>query len=155
MWYTEDMKPVSDTFHLQKRGDVWHYYRRVPQYLVGALGKKFIKRSLGVTSRVEAKRLRVIEDVKTDALFASLEDHLSSKTISDIAHHHVSIEMLTEHVRKTVTNLDQKNAERFLADPPIDNDDQRERLLNASIELGILQNLNDPQREEWISRAMD
>ncbi len=155
MWYTKGMNSVADTFHLQKRGDVWHYYRRVPKHLVQVLGKGFIKRSLGVTSRSEAKRLRAIEDVKTDALFASLERQVSltkSKPSSD--HREISLQMLTEHVRMTVRDLDKKNADRFLTEPPADKDELRELSRNASIELGILTNIDDPRREEWISLAM-
>uniref|UniRef100_UPI00403F392C DUF6538 domain-containing protein n=1 Tax=Hyphomicrobium sp. ghe19 TaxID=2682968 RepID=UPI00403F392C len=39
------MKPVSQTLHLQKRGDVYHYFRRVPKHLVPIIGKSFLKRS--------------------------------------------------------------------------------------------------------------
>jgi hypothetical protein len=67
------MEPVADTLHLQKRGDVWHYYRRVPQHLVPIIGRRFIKRSLGVTKREDAKRLRTIEDLKVEAMFAAAE----------------------------------------------------------------------------------
>ncbi|WP_366142902.1 DUF6538 domain-containing protein [Pseudooceanicola sp.] len=46
MWYTDRMKKVAETHHLQKREETWHYYRRVPSVLVSVIGKKFIKQSL-------------------------------------------------------------------------------------------------------------
>ena len=62
------MKDVAETLHLQKRGGVWYYFRRVPKALVAAIGKQFIKQSLGTSSLAEAKRLRTIHDLNSDAL---------------------------------------------------------------------------------------
>ncbi|WP_420505333.1 DUF6538 domain-containing protein [Nitratireductor aquimarinus] len=144
------MKPVADTLHLMKRGDVWHYYRRVPKHLIPIIGRAFIKRSLGVTARADAKRLRTIEDLKVEAMFAAAEQgrlpviHFS-KTGS------VSLAMLTEHIRKTVAALDERSVQQFCEEPPVDRDDLKERLENASAELSILTNPADPRRDEWIS----
>ncbi|WP_273726095.1 site-specific integrase [Brucella gallinifaecis] len=143
---------MSDTFHLLKRGDVWHYYRRVPTHLVNALGKKFIKRSLGVTNKVEAKSLRTIEDLKVDALFASFEKQDSSSVSLTGGVGDVSLSVLTEHVRKTVLKLDKKNASQFLLDPPDDNEVLHEMQQSSAIELGILQDLNNPQRTQWAEK---
>ncbi|PWV94125.1 site-specific integrase [Phyllobacterium myrsinacearum] len=145
---------MSETLHLQKRGEVWHYYRRVPKHLVDALGRTFIKRSLGVTSRADAKRLRAIEDVKTDALFASLEETQNSPSKAGSSKlQDISLHMLTEHVRLTVQKLDKRSAAQFLMDPPEDSDDLYERKQNAKIELGILTSYGDPTRDGWVSDA--
>jgi len=55
------MKKVADNQFLQLRGKVWTYYRRVPTDLVPALGRTFIKKSLGTPDIKEARRLRNIE----------------------------------------------------------------------------------------------
>ncbi len=77
------MKSVAETHHLLKRGGVWHYYRRVPKPIVKTIGRRFIKRSFGVTSLVEAKKLRCIEDLKTDAMFAAAEKQGPSLSAPD------------------------------------------------------------------------
>src|SRR3546814_21157419 len=98
------MKSVAYTLHLQKRGDTWHYYRRVPAHLVPFIGKRFIKRSLGVTGRAEAKKLRTIEDLKTDALFAVAErsEAVPASGAGMLVPERFSLAGLTEHVRLTV-----------------------------------------------------
>jgi len=40
---------------------------------VAAIGKQFIKQSLGTSSFTEAKRLRTIDDLNSDALFMAAE----------------------------------------------------------------------------------
>ncbi|SIO36044.1 hypothetical protein SAMN05444722_1663 [Rhodovulum sp. ES.010] len=49
---------MAETHHLQKRGQTWHYYRRVPTALVRVVGKTFVKKSLGTSDLKEAKILR-------------------------------------------------------------------------------------------------
>jgi hypothetical protein len=44
--------------HLLKRGDIWHYQRRVPRELVARIGRTVIKRSFGTADLKQAKKLR-------------------------------------------------------------------------------------------------
>lgn len=146
------MERVSDKLHLQKRGNVWHYYRRVPKDLVPVLGKRFIKYSLKVASLSEAKRLRTLADIKTDALFASAEKALSGngRPADVLAPKDFSVDMLTEYVRETIERLDKRNAEQLSLDPPESRDQREEICMNTEIGLQILSNPSDPRRDEWV-----
>jgi len=144
------MKTVADTPHLQKRGNVYHYYRRVPLHLVPILGKRFIKRSLKTTNLAEAKTLRTVEDLKAEALFATAESARPKVTASG-----VSLEMLIEYVRETVARLDKISAESLASDPPADLDELQELTQDADYQRSILVNPADPRRDELVSRAAD
>jgi hypothetical protein len=109
------MKSVADTHHLQRRGAVCHYYRRVPDALAKALGRRFIKYSLGVTSLADARKLRTIEDLKTDALFAAAEKGKGSAP-NEPKH---SLAALVEHVRSTMEQLGKRSAEALAPDKKI------------------------------------
>jgi len=147
------MKKVADTHRLQKRGDIWHYYRRVPQHLVQALGKKFIKKSLGVKSRSEAIKLRSIEDVKTDALFDAYEkDGGNQAPPVSSQNHPITLLMITDYVRSYVSDIDAKNVENFIIDPPESIAVQRDMYVNASMDLDALNNPEDPGQWQWIER---
>jgi hypothetical protein len=67
------MKDVAETLHLQKRGGVWHYYRRTPLHLVPVIGKQFFKKSLKTSDLTQARKLRTVEDLKVDALLSAAE----------------------------------------------------------------------------------
>src|SRR3546814_20682344 len=135
------MKTVADTLHLQKCGDTWHYYRRVPAHLVPFIGKRFIKRSLGVTGRAEAKKLRTIEDLKTDALFAvaARSEAVPASGAGMLVPERFSPAVLTEHVRSTVARPDKGSAERLANDPPAHRQERGGKRRNAADELGIPQ----------------
>lgn len=141
---------MADTPHLQKRGNVYHYYRRVPLRLVPILGRRFIKRSLGTTNLAEAKTLRTVEDLKAEALFAAAETAHPKVGSSG-----VSFEMLVEYVRETVERLDRRSAESLAFDPPADMDELQERSQDAEYQRSILANPADPRRDELVSRAAD
>ena len=142
---------MADKYRLQKRGDTWHYYRRVPQHLVQALGKQFIKKSLGVKSHSEAIKLRSIEDVKIDALFAEYEkDGGKQAPLVGSQNHPISLSMVTEYVRSYVSDVDAKNVEKLVADPAESKKIQHDMYVNAGIELGILNNPEDPRQWQWI-----
>lgn len=64
---------MVDTQRLLKRGDTYHYHRRVPLHLVDIIGKKHIRRSLGTDSPKEARRLRTMEDARTELMFRHAE----------------------------------------------------------------------------------
>src|SRR3546814_17587485 len=96
--------------------------RRVPAHLVPFIGKRFIKRSLGVTGRAEAKKLRTIEDLKTDALFAVAErsEAVPASGAGMLVPARFSLAVLTEHARSTVERPDKGSAESQATAPPAD-----------------------------------
>lgn len=136
---------VADTLHLQKRGETWFYYRRIPRHLVPALGKQFIKRSLGVTSLADAKKLRPIEDLKADALFAAAE-----KAEAPTAAPTVSLAVLTEHVRQTVEMLDKGAAKSLAEDPPVDAAERAEMRQDVELDLQALRDPSDPNSHQAV-----
>lgn len=146
------MKAVAETLHLQKRGGVWHYYRRTPLHLVPIIKKRFFKRSLKTSSLAEAKKLRTVEDLKVDALFAAAEQHTFDDGDTSKP---VSLHALIEYVRQTVERLDTRSAESLATDPPQDLDELNDRWKEADYERSILANPADPRRDEWISHAAD
>lgn len=151
------MKPVSTTFHLQRRGDSWHYVRRVPVHLVPVLGKRYVKKSLGKVDLTQAKRLRTIEDLRCDALFAELEtkDGFSVQLTANPSTIDVSLDAVIAHIRKSVDEDDKRNATWFVQEPPVDLDDLNERRKDADIELSMLQNPGNRLGQEWVSHATD
>ena len=153
------MKTVADNQFLQLRGKVWTYYRRVPTHLVPALGRTFIKKSLGTADLKEARRLRNIETVRVDALFASIENSGSGGAASGGSTRartaDIPLAVLEEHVRAAVAALDRRATDRIAADPPTDGEELREMRMNTEVELGILKNPDDPRRDEWIASFGD
>lgn len=139
------MKPVADTLHLQKRGETWHYLRRVPRNLVALLGRTVVKRSLGVTSLADAKKLRPIEDLKVDALFAAAErGTLPAKSEA------LSLTALAEHVRETVEKLDKRFVQDLVEDPPEDAAQRAEMRQNVEEDLQALRDPADPNAHQSI-----
>lgn len=142
---------MADTLHLQKRGETWHFYRRVPKHLVETLQRTFVKKSLGVTSLAEARKLRAIEEVRANALFEAAEKGLVGKGAGTAAQP-VSMAVLTEHVREAVDRLDRRSAERLAADPPDDAEQLQEMRDEAELILAKLSTPADPEREERVDR---
>ncbi|WP_425441522.1 DUF6538 domain-containing protein [Sphingopyxis flava] len=63
------MEKMADMQRLLKRGDTYHYHRRVPLHLVDIVGKKFVRRALGTDSPKEARRRRTLEDARCAASY--------------------------------------------------------------------------------------
>jgi integrase len=147
------MEKVADNQFLQKRGDNWSYFRRVPAHLVPLLKRTFIKKSLSTSDIKKARSLRNIETVRVDALFARLERNgiaaLPGET--KLGAKHVSLPVLEEYIRKAVTTIDRQSEDRLAADPASSADELGDMRFNAEIELGILKNPDDPRRDEWIA----
>lgn len=140
---------MAATNHLQKRGGVWYYYRRVPKHLVPALGKQFIKRSLGTGDLREAKQFRTVCELHADAQFAAAERDVVVGA-DQAPGSRTSIEMLIEHVRSMVVSMDKRATTDFVSHPPVDNEALRERRIDAEYELGILTNPADPRQDELV-----
>lgn len=146
---------MPDTFHLQRRGNAWHYIRRVPLSLVPVVGKKFVKVSFGSVTKAEAKAKRALEDVKFDALIASLSGANAATSVAQGKVPEVSKAMLIEHVRQMVAKTDKASAEEYAKAPPVDPNDLIDRRKDAGIELAIAQNRDDPAHDQWIAHATD
>lgn len=143
---------MAETHHLQKRGQTWHYYRRVPTALVPVVGKTFIKQSLGTTDLKAAKILRNALNVKVDAEFAAAE---AAATTPDAAPKPISLAMLTEHLRQHIAGLDERSAARLASDPPESEDQRADMVADVEIGLQILKNRDDPRGAEWIDATSD
>ena len=135
------MKEVADNQFLQLRGNVWTYCRRVPTALVAAVGRTFIKKSLGTSDIKEARKLRNTETVRIDAWFeklANAETQSSpAKSPSKPRPSDISYASLEEHVRRSANTLDRKASNRYSVDPTIDGEELKEMKMNAEQELGI------------------
>lgn len=121
----------ADTLHLQKRGNIWHYYRRTPLHLVPIIGRRFFKKSLKTSCLAEAKKLRTIEDLKCDAQFAAAEESLSPGTGAGTTPTSVSLEVLIEYVRQMVEQRDKRSCAEFATDPPEGGEEWRECLIDT------------------------
>ncbi|MCE8510993.1 site-specific integrase [Ruegeria pomeroyi] len=142
---------MAETHHLQKRGQTWHYYRRVPTVLVPVVGKTFVKKSLGTSDLKEAKILRNALNVQIDAEFAAAEAQGDGAPPPAP----VSLAMLTEHLRQHIAGLDQRSAARLVSDPPETETEKAEMKQDAEIGLGVLKNRDDPRGDEWVASVFD
>src|SRR5690606_22820374 len=113
-----------------------------------------IQFSLDTRNKAEAKRRRSVEDLKWDAQFNAAE-HAGQQTAELHAHNRERAPGLSELVCRYVEHMDRRSRRAFEAQPPVDVKDLRNRKMNAEIELGILQNPQDPRQEEWISLVWD
>ena len=116
---------MADMQRLLKRGDTYHYHRRVPLHLVDIVGKKFVRRALGTDSPKEARRRRTLEDART------------------------------AYVRETVEEMDRKASERLALSPPADKRQLADMVEDAQVQLGILTNPGDPRQDEFVATATD
>ena len=72
---------MSGTLHLVCRKGVWYYRRRVPQHLVGKLGK-VVQFSLGTSNLAQAKKRREVADVEWSARFEKADKGRKRTNIS-------------------------------------------------------------------------
>ncbi len=142
---------MADMQRLLKRGDTYHYHRRVPLHLVDTVGKKFVRRALGTDSPKEARRRRTLEDARTEAMFREAEKGIKPGT----GRMSVSLDTLTAYVRETVEEMDRKASERLALVPPADKQKLADMVQDAEIQLGILIDPGDPRQDEVVSRATD
>ncbi|MCC2601611.1 DUF6538 domain-containing protein [Sphingopyxis yananensis] len=142
---------MADMQRLLKRGDTYHYHRRVPLHLVDTVGKKFIRLALGTDSPKEARRRRTLEDARADAMFRDAEKGIKPGS----GRVGVSLDALTGYVRETVEEMDRKASERLALAPPVDKQKLADMVQDAEIQLGILTDPGDPRQDELVSRATD
>lgn len=123
------------------------------------MGKAVIKRSLKTGSKIEAKRLRSLCDVETDALFASLTKGAArsgpvkpneSTTSPAGPRRRLPVGVLAEYLRDLVDADDIASKKRLLADPPQDEEEKRDLCIDAEIELQICTDPSDDRRKPWV-----
>jgi integrase len=126
----------------------------VPQHLVPVIGRTFIRRSLKTSDRAEAKKLRAIEDLKTDAIFDAAEREAAKAPGPDGSSEPVPMELLTAHVRRYVEEKDRRFADRLAMSPPEDPQELQAWREEAWNDLSVF---TDPAKgqEEAVSRATD
>ncbi len=65
---------VPSQQHLQRRGKVWYFRRRVPQDLISAVGRETVFESLKTVDLNEAKQRRNVRLCQLDAEWAALRE---------------------------------------------------------------------------------
>ena len=146
---------MSKTLYLVKRGEVWHYHRRVPTPLVPLMGRTFVKKSLGTSDLKVAQRLRNALNIQVDAQFADAEQQLSRGDRTPRAQPSLSLNALSEYLRQHITGLDDRAAARLDSDPPADEDECAEMKEDADRALQTLKMRGDPNGEAWIDATGD
>jgi len=142
---------MADMQRLLKRGDTYHYHRRVPLHLVDTVGKKFIRLALNTDSPKEARRRRTLEDARADAMFRDAEKGIKPGA----GRVGVSLDTLTGYVRDTVEEMDRKASERLALSPPADKRQLADMVEDAQVQLGILTDPGDPRQDEFVASVTD
>jgi len=145
------MEQTADTKRLLKRGNTYHYHRRVPLHLVDIVGKKIIRRALGTDSLKEARRRRTLEDARTEAMFREAEKGIKPGK----GRMGVSLDTLTSYVRETVEEMDRKTSERLALSPPTDKQQLSDMVQDAQYQLGILTDPADPRQDEFVASVTE
>ena len=143
------MKKVADKYHLQLRGNVWYYVRRVPGPLVPIFGP-VVKMSLHTHRKSEAKRLRAIRDVEYDAKFDIAGSASIGKAPGESGPD-FSLDDILEYVRLAVSARDARSANELITDPPYNSIERQDLLIDAEIEHQILTDPDDPRRDQTIT----
>lgn len=144
----------KDTLYLQLRGNVWTYVRRVPSHLVQTIGCRFIKKSLGVSDKASAKKMRAFEEARVNALFSEAEKQLAGAAASEqVQLSTVSSERVMELVRHYVEAKDLRSKSELTAHPIQNADERTELLEDADEEVGIFRTPDDPRCDQSIYGA--
>lgn len=144
------MKDVASQPHIFLREGIWTFRRRVPLHLVAKAGRREVKKTLGTSDRVEAKRRAAVENLRFDKWVRDLEAgtatiSLDSKTSSPFA---ITADDLAEHARSYVAEENERRAKRLLANPP-QTGEELGNLIDDVI--GDQQELSDPERSPRIN----
>ncbi|WP_176251339.1 site-specific integrase [Sulfitobacter sp. HGT1] len=149
------MKDVSKSLYLVKRGEVWHYHRRVPIPLVHIIGKQFFKRSLSTKDFKAAQTLRNAYNVKVDAELLAAKNALTDASVDDRPSDPASLATLTEYLRQHIAGLDKREAEAQIADPPEDEHQRNEIKKDIEIALQTLRSRDNPNGAAWIDSTIE
>lgn len=146
---------MSRTLHLMNRRGTWYYKRREPQHLVPVLGRTFVRHSLKTADRIEAIKLRAVEDVKTDALFAEAEKHLAQVIAPREGDAPPPpMEVFVEQVRQYVADKDAKFADWLASNTTLHPEDIRELRQDVGVERELYRYAG-PAHDEAVARVTD
>ena len=141
--------------HLQRRGAVYYYCRRVPDDVRGVLGKDVIKKSLGTTSVKEAKRLRLLEDATWEARFDEMRGVSGAKQASSSITSKVTSSVLLAAARSFVARKDEQIATRLHRSGPDSEQERQEMAEIVEVSLSMTKNLDDPHGKEMIRHVAE
>ncbi|WP_292186904.1 site-specific integrase [Mesorhizobium sp.] len=155
---------MADRKHLQRRGTVWHYRRRVPEELVKAYGKPYVHQSLHTGSIKEAQKLRNCLDVQFDAEFAQTSAPqpdqttvkaatlvLNKKTTGGALGRSQIASRVADYVEAKIGGFARSNEVDPIESEAIKNDLEQERQ-------DMMKALSQPgnfHRDEWVSRTFE
>lgn len=155
---------MADRIHLQRRGTVWHYRRRVPEQLVKAYGKPYVHQSLHTGSIKEAQKLRNCLDVQFDAEFAQTSAPqpnqapaksaplvLNKKTTGTALGRSQIANRVADYVAAKISGFARWNEVDPIESEAIKNDLEQERqeMMKALSQPGNF------HRDEWVSRTFE
>ena len=147
---------MGDSFHLQRRGAVWYYRRRVPEELVRTLGKSVVQYSLKTTDKKQAKKLREHEDLRWTAQFDSMLVH---NPASDPLRSGAAVQDSTDKALRLIANYIDRSERSFgevlAKEGPGDAETQKDMQVELETKLRILRNPDDADAAEMISRTAD
>lgn len=155
------MDEVSKKHHLQERGGVWYYRRRVPADCVASIGRRMIFTSLDTRDRKEARHRRDVKDVEWNARFeaaSALASNVSATTSAGsidpaAASPEIDRAHIVRLVQDYVARKDALMEKRLENHRPVDEEDRQERISEAAYELQMQRDLDDPRAGAWIARA--
>lgn len=147
--------------HLQKRGGVWYYRRRVPTECVSAIGRGMIFCSLKTPDLKEARHRRDLKDVEWNARFEACGADQPQSVVQNSAASAASTSQgippkmdraqVVRIVQDYVARMDARMEGRHENHGPSDEQDRWDRVGDAMEELRILKNLDDPRSDEFLS----
>jgi len=150
------MDRVAETYHLTFRRGVWYYRRRVPDHLVGAIGKSVIQFSLETKVLKHAKRHREIADLGWSAKFGAAENAHPDPEPASLRRkgkRHAQLlsnERLRRLVWDHVARMDARFEERVSADPQASETEEAEIKADIEVGLGLLENRDDSRGAECV-----
>jgi hypothetical protein len=140
------MGQVSKTIHLTRRGAVYYYYRRVPDFVSAAIGETVIKYSLKTHDVKQARALAEIEDVKWSAKFDAIAN---GGAVTPRAAATTATVDAIDLVRDYVARTDRRAQQRADQNPPRSRRQLHEMKADAEIGIQILRDPGDPRGSEW------
>jgi hypothetical protein len=126
------MTDVADTRHLERRGDTWHYRRRVPTQYVKAVGKTVLRHSLKTSNLKEARRRRDELNVAYERAFAENDAQSNGRAVEGHRQRQPSINVFIDRIRADLASRERRSAESLRRDPP-ETHEQRQEMLGDTL----------------------
>lgn len=148
---------MGEKHHLQRRGSVWYYRRRVPKELQSKLAKSFIQLSLNTTSKTKAIKARELLDVQYSREFERMQALELPVLPNAAAEQAMGSQVLTEAraveiARAYVRANDERRRHGDLATQPQDADERQAWEKDLELELAIARGrAHDFDRDQILS----